>query len=84
MLKAKSHLVYPFFRIQNYRGGKKYELDARSYTVNEYEIGIEWQPLRFFELVAMYTLSKRRFEDLKNQENTQKGRLLRLQAQLNF
>ena len=84
MLKTKNHLVFPFFRMQYYNGGKKHELDARSYAVNEYEIGVEWQPIRYFELVAMYTLSKRRFEDFKMQDNMQKGRLVRLQAQLNF
>jgi hypothetical protein len=84
MLKAKNHLIYPFFRVQYYSGGKKHELDARSYDVTEYELGIEWQPIKNFELVAQYTFSKRRFEDFRNQDNTQKGRLLRLQAQLNF
>lgn len=84
LMKVKNHLIYPFFRMQYYSGGKKHETDARSYDVNEYEVGVEWQPFRAFELVAMYTFSKRRFEDFKNQNNTQKGRLLRLQAQFNF
>lgn len=83
-LKAKNHLIYPFVRLQYYSGGKKHELDARSYDVNEYELGIEWQPIKNFELVAQYTFSRRRFEDFRNQDNTQKGRLLRLQAQVNF
>lgn len=84
MLKAKDQVIFPFFRMQYYSGGKKHELDARSYDVHEYEIGLEWQPIKFFELVAMYTFSQRRFEDFAKQDNTQKGRLLRLQAQLNF
>lgn len=84
MFKSKSHLIYPFFRMQYYSGGKKHELDARSYDVNEYEVGVEWQPIKNFELVAQYTISKRRFEDFRNQNNTQKGQLIRLQAQLNF
>jgi hypothetical protein len=84
MLKLKSHIVFPFVRLQYYEGGKKHEQDARSYTVDEMEFGLEWQPFREFELVAMYTVSKRRFEDFKNQDNTQDGQLLRLQAQLNF
>lgn len=83
-LKVKDHLIYPFFRAQYYSGGKKHELDARSYDVEEFEIGVEWQPIKNFELVTQYTISKRRFEDFRNQDNTQKGRLLRLQAQLNF
>jgi hypothetical protein len=84
MLRVKNHLIYPFFRAQYYNGGKKFELDARSYTVNEYELGVEWQPMKNFELVVQYTMSKRRFEDFRRQNNTQEGSLLRVQAQLNF
>jgi hypothetical protein len=78
------HIVFPFARWQTYDGGKKHELDARSYRVEETEIGVEWQPSKNFEFVAMYTISSRRFEDFKIQDNLQKGQLLRLQAQLNF
>jgi len=84
MIKIKKQLVIPFARWHYYDGGKKHELDARSYTVNEYEFGIEWQPIKNFEFVAMYTISERRFEDYKLQFNRQKGSLLRLQAQFNF
>jgi Phosphate-selective porin O and P len=83
-LKIKSQVLIPFVRAQYYNGGKKHELDARSYTVHEYEIGTEWQPIKNFELVAMYTISSRRFEDLRLKNNSQKGNLLRLQAQFNF
>ncbi len=83
-LKSKNHLLIPFARVQKYEGGKKHELDARSYRVKESEIGIEWQPNKNFELVGMYTISNRRFEDLKSVENSQKGNLMRIQAQLNF
>ena len=74
----------PFARMQYYDGGKKHEKDARSYTVNEYEIGIEWQPVKAFELVVMYTMSERRYEDFAKQDNLQKGNLLRIQAQVNL
>jgi hypothetical protein len=84
MAHYKDQIFFPFLRAQYYDGGKKHERDARSYTVNELEIGLEWQPVKNFELVAMYTLSDRRFEDFTLQDNHQKGRLLRLQAQLNF
>lgn len=80
----KGQVLIPFTRYQVYDGGKKHELDARSYEVNELEIGLEWQPVKQFELVAMYTISSRRFEDFALQNNLQKGRLLRLQAQINF
>lgn len=84
MIRSGNMIWFPFVRIQQYAGGKKHELDARSYDVKELEVGIEWQPLRNFELVAQYTISNRRFEDFRNQNNQQQGRLLRLQAQLNF
>lgn len=84
MMTPGGQRIYPFIRYQKYDGGKKHELDARSYNVEEFEIGIEWLPIRNFELVAMYTFSERRYEDFSNQNNIQKGSLLRLQAQVNF
>ncbi|MBX7241783.1 MAG: OprO/OprP family phosphate-selective porin [Bacteroidia bacterium] len=84
MAKIKEQVIFPFIRYQYYDGGKKHEKDARSYNVNELEIGTEWQPFKNFELVVMYTFSQRRFEDFANQDNLQKGRLLRIQAQVNF
>ncbi len=84
MLKIGKQVIFPYFRAQYYSGGKKFETDARSYTVNEYEWGIEWQPFKNFELVCEYVRSKRRFEDYKNQDNTQRGGFLRIQTQLNF
>ncbi|MCF8246778.1 MAG: OprO/OprP family phosphate-selective porin [Saprospiraceae bacterium] len=84
LIQKGNHTIIPFTRFQHYKGGKKHELDARSYEVDELEIGVEWQPFRQFELVAMYTISSRRFEDYAKQNNLQEGRLLRLQAQVNF
>ncbi|MCB0699144.1 MAG: hypothetical protein KDC11_04815 [Chitinophagaceae bacterium] len=84
MIKAKNMLIYPFTRIQYYEGGKKHEKDARSYKVNELELGIEWLPVKEFELVVMYTISSRKYEDFILRNNFQQGNLLRIQAQLNF
>ena len=83
-LKLKSYVLFPFIRGHYYNGGKKHELDARSYLVRELEIGAEWQPSKNFELVAMYTISSRTFEDYSLPNNAQVGNLLRLQAQINF
>ena len=80
----KNNIVIPFVRYQTYQGGKKHELDARSYRLKELELGIEWQMTSNFELVAMYTMSSRRYEDFETQNNYQRGNLLRLQAQVNF
>lgn len=78
------HVIIPFSRYQYYQGGKKHEMDAMAYDVKEFEVGVEWQPNKNIELVTMYTFSDRRFESFKNQNNHQKGSLLRLQLQLNF
>ncbi|MEQ9415764.1 MAG: porin, partial [Cyclobacteriaceae bacterium] len=83
-IDLKHQKLYPFLRYQYYDGGKKHELDARSYNVRELEIGVEWEPVEAFELVTMYTFSSRRFEDAIKPNNNQSGSLLRIQAQLNF
>ncbi len=83
-LKGGKQTLIPFVKYQYYHGGKKHETDARRYIVKDFEIGAEWQPLENFELVAIYTISDRTFEDALLKSNRQKGNLLRLQAQLNF
>lgn len=82
--RVGSQLIIPFTRLQYYNGGKKHELDARSYRMRELEIGVEWQPSKNFEFVSMYTFSRRRFEDALLRDNFQAGSLLRFQAQINF
>lgn len=84
IINKHSMAFFPFARATRYDGGKKHELDARSYSVRELEAGLEWQLNKNFEFTVSYVISKRKFEDDKNRDNTQKGRLLRLQAQLNF
>ncbi|WP_418264126.1 porin [Flavobacterium faecale] len=83
-IKVDQQVVLPFVKYQMYRGGKKHELDARSYSVNDLEIGLEWQPFKNLEIVADYTISSRRYEDAVKPINVQQGNLLRLQLQINF
>lgn len=80
----KQKFLYPFAKFQYYNGGKKFEKDARSYVVRDYEIGLEWQPFKAFELTAEYVIADRTFEDSALLNNRQRGNLLRLQAQFNF
>lgn len=80
----KHHFLYPFAKFQYYDGGKKFEKDARSYVVRDYEFGCEWQPLKAFELTAEWVVADRTFEDSVLPDNRQQGNLLRLQAQINF
>lgn len=90
MFNIKDQYIIPFARYHFYDGGKKHETDARRYSVREFELGVEWQPIKYFELVAMYTISDRTFDDGTQyvdgvfSENRQKGNLLRLQVQFNY
>lgn len=84
MARFGEHVIIPFSRYHYYHGGKKFEMDATRHRVNEFEIGVEWQPHKSFELVGMYTISDRTAENSINPINRQKGSLLRLQAQVNF
>ena len=63
---------------------KKNERDARSYDVNDFELGLEWQPSANFELLTAFYHGDRRFEDKQRPRNEQRGELMRLQAQFNF
>lgn len=80
----KKQRIYPFAKFQYYDGGKKYEKDARSYVVRDYEFGIEWQPIKAFEFTAEYVVADRTFEDSALPVNRQQGNVLRMQVQFNF
>jgi len=81
---VRGRTLIPFLVAHHYKGGKKFEVDARSYRVRELELGAEWHPFDQFELTAVYTISSRRTEDALKPSNLQEGRLLRLQAQVSF
>lgn len=83
-LRLKNQLLMPFAKVQYYKGGKKNETDAGYSEVYETEIGVEWQPISAFELVAQYTITDRTTQDGSDFYNYQFGSLLRLQAQFNF
>jgi hypothetical protein len=84
LINIKKHILIPFVRATTYQGGKKHELDARSYNLNDIEVGVEWQPWKNFELVAEWMYSDRTTSDRAKENNYQFGSLLRLQAQMNF
>ena len=84
MIQKESKVMIPFVRYHYFKGGKKFELDAMRHRVKELEIGMEYQFNKNFELVGMYTISDRTFENSLDPDNRQKGSLVRLQAQINF
>ncbi len=73
----------PYARYQVYEGGKKQELDARRYNLNELELGVEWQPFKNLEVTLAYVISDRKYSDFKTDYN-EKGNFLRLQLQTNY
>lgn len=83
-IRAGGHLLLPFVRYQHYDGGKKQELDARYYLVDEVEFGAEWAPFKGLELTAVYMISDRTFEDGARPDNRQEGQTVRLQAQVMY
>lgn len=83
-LPYKKMYFSPYTRVQYYNGGRKFETDARSYTVHQFDLGLEFQLNKYFELTAEYCISDRDQIDFATQNNHQKGNSLRLQAQVNF
>jgi Phosphate-selective porin O and P len=81
---VNDQVLVPYARYQFYEGGKKHELDARSYKVSDVEIGMEWLPYKNIEFTAAYMISDRTFEDGALKSNHQMGNTLRLQAQMMF
>ncbi len=82
--KIGPQILIPFVRYQWYDGGRKSDLDARSHSVRETDIGIEYQPYKYLELTLEYVTSHRITQDLKAENNDQTGHFLRVQAQANF
>lgn len=69
----------PYVRVHRYDGGKKFFANAPRHEIRELNAGVEWQPMRWFELTAEYMESVRKVDGVQ-----QAGRLLRLQAQFNY
>ena len=77
-------LFFPYARWQYYDGGKKNELDARSYLIEELEVGIQYLVLRGLTMTVAYMVSDRTFEDAVLRDNRQEGSTVRVQAQFNY
>jgi len=84
ILLPRGRVLFPYARWQHYEGGKKNELDARYYEVDELELGAEFLVIRAVELTAAYVHGERRFEDGANPDNLQAADFVRLQLQLNY
>lgn len=55
--------IYPFFRVQEYFGGRKFEVNSPRNSVREWEIGLEYQFNRAVELTVSYSWTQRNTSD---------------------
>lgn len=82
--RALGRAVTPYARAQRYDGGKKFETDARRHRVREVEVGAEWLATPEVELTAAFAAAERETSDLATPDNRQRGRRVRVQAQVAF
>lgn len=73
----------PFARWQRYRGGWKAATNAPRLDGEEYEFGVEWQPMKEFEVVVAYA-NINRIEADDRRFGRAKGEVLRAQVQWNY
>ena len=73
----------PYFRWQEYHGGKKHRTNTPFNVVREYEVGLEWQFSRALELTVAYAHMKRT-DTQTAPYPIREGDLLRTQLQWNF
>jgi phosphate-selective porin len=79
--------VWPFARWQYYRGGYKNAPNAPASHIDEWNIGVEWQIRKEFELVCEYLLCDRtnlRPETTGRSYEQFEGQVLRFQFQINY
>ncbi len=55
--------IFPFFRVQEYYGGRKFELNSPRNSVREWELGVEYQLTRAVEFTVSYSWTQRNSPD---------------------
>jgi hypothetical protein len=80
---------FPFTRYVHYEGGYKSERNSPDATIDEWELGLEWQFNSAMELVSMYTITDRTNTVANSRADTQsygqfEGNLMRFQFQFNY
>ncbi|MCY1672261.1 porin [Novosphingobium sp. SL115] len=75
--------IIPFARYQHYRGGWKAATNAPRLETDEYELGVEWLPLKELEVTLGYANVSRSEAD-ERRTGRAKGDLVRAQVQWNY
>jgi phosphate-selective porin len=79
--------LWPFARYQYYRGGYKSATNAPYSEINEWNLGLEWQITKDFELVTEYLITDRtNLRSLSSGRSYDQfdGDMLRFQFQINY
>lgn len=75
--------IIPFARYQHYRGGWKVATNAPRLETDEYEVGVEWLPMKELEVTLGYANVSRTEAD-ERRTGRAKGDLVRAQVQWNY
>ncbi|MEE7561320.1 porin, partial [Xanthomonas sp. Kuri4-2] len=75
--------LMPYLKWQTYRGAAKFENNAPRMQVDEWEAGVEWQPMDALEIAFSYA-NMRRTDATTAPYPVVEGDLLRLQLQVNY
>ncbi len=82
---AEAGIFFPFVRWQYFDGGRKFARNAPEVLLNEWDVGVEWQPLPEFELTAQYSFSNERTNtNVFPYNQLTDGSRFAVQAQLNY
>lgn len=75
--------LMPYARWQHYRGGWKASTNAPRLETDEFELGVEWQPMKALEFTLAYAHMKRAEAD-ERRTGRAEGDLIRTQVQWNY
>lgn len=76
---------YPFARWNHFDGARKFATNAPGFKVNEFDLGIEWQPRKDYEVALVYTRTMQRTDTSKSPYTTSEdASRLAIQLQFNY
>mgnify|MGYP002621365575 FL=1 len=78
----KTDAIIPYARGTIYEGGKKFVNNAPHYSVREIEAGVEWQIIKWVEVVVAYMVADRTSD--RYPYNQEYGHVTRIQVQVNY
>lgn len=78
----KTDALIPYVRGTLYEGGKKFFTNAPRYSVREIEAGLEWQIIKWVEVVVAYMVVDRTSD--RYPYNQEYGHVTRIQVQVNY